>query len=47
VLNRVIRWTREVWEYEADQRHVEILLREMGFKKARVAKAVGEDEKKG
>ena len=28
VLNRVVRWTNEGWEYEADQRHGEIIVRE-------------------
>ena len=28
VLNRVIRWTHEGWEYEADQRHAEIIVKE-------------------
>ena len=28
VLNRIIRWTEEGWEYEADQRHGEIIVGE-------------------
>ena len=28
VLNRIIRWTHEGWEYEADQRHGEIIVKE-------------------
>ena len=28
VLNRIIRWTPQGWEYEADQRHGEIIVRE-------------------
>ena len=28
ILNRVVRWTEDGWEYEADQRHGEIMVRE-------------------
>ncbi len=31
VLNRVIRWTVEGWEYEADQRHAELIVEGMGM----------------
>ena len=31
ILNRIIRVTDNGWEYEADQRHAEILINEMGF----------------
>ena len=30
VLNRVVRWTESGWEYEADQRHGEIIVRDTG-----------------
>ena len=31
VLNRVIRCTADAWEYEADQRHADILVKELGL----------------
>ena len=30
ILNRVIRVTREGWEYEADQRHADLIVQETG-----------------
>ena len=35
VLNRVISWSEESLTYEADQRHAEILIRELGLQDAR------------
>ena len=35
ILNRVVRWDRNGIEYEADPRHVEKLLREMGMQSCR------------
>jgi hypothetical protein len=31
ILNRIVRWTDEGLEYEADQRHAEIIVKEMGL----------------
>ena len=35
ILNRVVRWTEEGWEYEADQRHGEIIVRETCMENAK------------
>ena len=35
VLNRIIRWTPRGWEYEADQRHAELIVRGMGMESAK------------
>eukprot|EP00974_Lingulodinium_polyedra_P040502 3889576-Lingulodinium_polyedra.AAC.1 len=35
VLNRVIRIDREGWSYEADQRHAELLIRQLGLRGAK------------
>ena len=43
VLNRIIRWTARGWEYEADQRHAELIIREMGMEGAKSVKTPGED----
>ena len=32
VLNRFVHWTEEGIEYEADQRHAEIIIQELGLK---------------
>ena len=34
ILNRIVRWTHEGIEYEADQRHAEIIVKEMGLETA-------------
>ena len=34
ILNRIIRWTSDGIEYEADQRHAEIIVKEMGLASA-------------
>ena len=31
ILNRIVEWTREGIRYEADQRHAELIVKEMGF----------------
>ena len=36
ILNRTLRWTKEGITYEADQRHAEIVIKEMNMKKANV-----------
>ena len=43
VLNRIIRWTSRGWEYEADQRHAELIVKEMGMEDAKSVKTPGED----
>ena len=45
VLNRIIRVTRDGWEYEADQRHAELLIKGMHLEGAKGVKGPGEDEK--
>ena len=44
ILNRIIRVTTEGWEYEADQRHADMIVQEMGLTKANSVKTPGEDE---
>ena len=44
ILNRVVRWTPEGWEYEADQRHAELIVQAMGLEKARPVSSPGEEE---
>ena len=44
ILNRIIRVTTEGWEYEADQRHADMIIQEMGLTKANSVKTPGEDE---
>ena len=44
ILNRVVRWTTEGWEYEADQRHAELIVKAMGLEKARPVTSPGEEE---
>ena len=44
ILNRVVRKTVDGWEYEADQRHAQILIQEMQVEKP--AKTPGEEEVK-
>ena len=45
VLNRVVRWTSEGWEYEADQRHGEIIVRETGMGEAKPVTTPSAEEK--
>ena len=45
VLNRVLRATDRGWEYEADQRHGEIIVKTMGLSEARGVSTPGEDTK--
>ena len=33
ILNRIVSWTEEGIEYEGDQRHVEICMRDLGLEK--------------
>ena len=45
VLNRVVRWTYEGWEYEADQRHGEIIVRETEMEGANPVTTPSAEEK--
>ena len=45
VLNRIIRVTEDGWEYEADQRHADILIDELGLKGANSVQTPCEEEK--
>ena len=45
VLNRVIRITEHGWEYEADQRHGELIVEMMGLKEANGVNSPGEEPK--
>ena len=45
VLNRIIRYTKEGWEYEADQRHGEVIVEAMNLKGATGVKSPGEESK--
>ena len=44
ILNRIVRHTPEGWEYEADQRHADLIIRELGLSKAKATRTAGEDE---
>jgi hypothetical protein len=45
ILNRVIRVTPAGWEYEADQRHAEIMMMAMNLEKAKSVSTPSEDPK--
>ena len=42
-MNRILRLKSEGWEYEADQRHAELIVRGMGLEKAKGVKTPGEE----
>ena len=44
ILNRIIRWTREGWEYEADQRHADLILQDLNLKDCNAVTTPGEDK---
>ena len=44
ILNRVIRATQQGWEYECDQRHVEIILEQLGLTEAKPLGTPGVEE---
>ena len=44
MLNRIIRWTKEGLEYEADPRHVEIMIDQLDLKNAKPAVTPGSKE---
>ena len=46
VLNRILRTTSTGWEYEPDQRHVDMLINGLGLQQAKGVATPGEDEKK-
>ena len=45
VLNRLVRATPEGWEYEADQRHGEVIIRAMKLEEAKAVSSPGEEAK--
>ena len=45
ILNRVIRVTKEGWEYEADQRHADLFIQEVGASKLSALSHPGGDKK--
>ena len=47
MLNRVVRWTPEGWEMEPDQRHVDLIIKELGLAEAKPASTPGEPEIRG
>ena len=44
ILNRIVRATASGWDYECDQRHVEVLIEELGLKHAKPLSSPGADE---
>ena len=47
ILNRIVRWTPKGWEYEADQRHAELIVKTMGLEKGKPVSTPGEEEPAG
>jgi len=47
VLNRIVRVTEQGWEYEADQRHAEIIIEGMKLGEAKSVSTPGGEEEKG
>ena len=47
ILNRIIRVDEEGWQYEADQRHAEVLIQEMGLTEAKGVGTTGEPRSHG
>ena len=45
VLNQIIRVDKDGWFFEADQRHVEIMINQMGVEEAKASATPGEDAK--
>ena len=41
-MNRVVRWTTEGWEMEPDQRHVDLIIKELGLSEAKPVSTPGE-----
>ena len=46
VLNRILRVTKQGWEYEPDQRHVDLLVQGLGLEVAKGVAIPGEEERK-
>ena len=46
VLNRIIRWTEDGWEVEPDQRHVDIMVRDLSLQEAKPVSTPGEPEQR-
>ena len=46
VLNIIIRWTEDGWEIEPDQRHVDIIVRDLNLAEAKPVSTPGEPEQK-
>ena len=44
MLNRVVRWTLESWEMVPYQRHVDLIIQELGFAEAKPVRTPGETE---
>ena len=44
ILNRIVRWTPYGWEYEADQRHAELIVKAMGLEECGSVTTPGEGE---
>ena len=44
ILNRIVRATRDGWEYECDQRHVEIILEQLELKNAKLLGTPGVED---
>ena len=44
ILNRIIRWTKDGLEYEPDQRHAEIAIRELGLEGSKAVSTPGTKE---
>ena len=45
LLNRIIRRTEEGWEYEADQRHAELIVKGLGLEEAKAVATPAEGER--
>ena len=43
ILKRIVRWTSKGWEYEADQRHAELIIQSMGMDAGKAVKTPGEE----
>ena len=43
ILNRVVRWIPLGWEYEADQRHAELIVQAMGVDQGHAVATPGEE----
>ena len=46
VLNRVVRCKEEGWELEADQRHADLIVQELGLGEAKPVSSTGEPEQR-